>query len=154
MEAVDKNSDVMEVERSTNTTSSMLLERAVSSSESGDGQWSAKSIVFSILLFVAAGFAEIGGGWLVWQTVRKGKPVFWAVFGSAILVLYGFIPTFQPSEIVNSFGRVYAVYGGFFIVLAALWGWALDGDRPDLGDIVGGLIALAGVLLMLFWPRN
>jgi small multidrug resistance family-3 protein len=53
----------------------------------------------------------------------------------------------------NSFGRVYAVYGGFFIVLSFLFGWWLDGDRPDLGDVVGGAIALVGVLVVLFWPR-
>jgi chromate transport protein ChrA len=43
------------------------------------------------------------------------------------------------------------VYGGFFIVLSFLAGWSLDGDRPDLGDVVGGSIALGGVLLILFW---
>jgi small multidrug resistance family-3 protein len=73
--------------------------------------------------------------------------------GSLILILYGFLPTFQPSATVDSFGRLYAVYGGFFIVLSFLAGWYLDGDRPDRGDIVGGGIALVGVLVVLFWPR-
>jgi small multidrug resistance family-3 protein len=41
-----------------------------------------------------------------------------ALLGAAILVLYGIIPTFQPA----SFGRVYAAYGGIFIVLSILWG--------------------------------
>ncbi len=47
-----------------------------------------------------------------------------------MLVGYGFAPTLQPPD---SFGRIYAVYGGFFIVLSYLWGWAVDKDRPDLG---------------------
>ena len=34
---------------------------------------------------------------------------------------------------VSEFGRLYAVYGGVFIILSYLWGWGLDGDRPDKG---------------------
>jgi len=45
---------------------------------------------------------------------------------------------------MDSSGRIYAVYGGFFIVMSFLLGWALDGDQPDLGDVVGGVIAMAG----------
>jgi len=120
------------------------------SDESSSFQWTVATIVQAIALFVAAGFAEIGGGWLVWKSVRDDKPWWWALLGSFILVLYGFLPPLQPTD---SFGRIYAVYGGFFIVLSFLMGWWLDGDRPDKGDIVGGLIALGGVLLILFWPR-
>ena len=32
---------------------------------------------------------------------------------------YGFIPCLQP---MSDFGRIYAVYGGFFIVLSFVWG--------------------------------
>jgi drug/metabolite transporter superfamily protein YnfA len=48
---------------------------------------------------------------------------------------------------------VYAVYGGFFIMLSYLWGWAVDGVRPDTGDWVGGGIAVGGALAAFFWPR-
>jgi small multidrug resistance family-3 protein len=48
---------------------------------------------------------------------------------------------------------VYAVYGGFFIVLSLLWGWKVDGDRPDAADVVGAAIALVGVSVMMYWPR-
>jgi small multidrug resistance family-3 protein len=113
-------------------------------------QWTAVTIVQAIALFLVAGVAEIGGGWLVWKSIRDDKPWWWAFIGSIVLVVYGFLPTLQPTD---EFGRIYAVYGGFFIVLSFLAGWALDGDRPDRGDIVGGCIALVGVLLILFWPR-
>ena len=78
------------------------------------------------------------------------KPWWYALLGSALLVTYGFLPTLQPTD---SFGRIYAVYGGFFIVMSFLIGWALDGDRPDLGDVCGGIISLAGVMVIMFWPR-
>jgi small multidrug resistance family-3 protein len=117
--------------------------------------WTASSIVLAIFLFCLAGLAEIIGGWMVWRAVRGNdnskKPWWYAVVGSFILILYGFIPTLQPTD---SFGRIYAVYGGFFIVLSFLIGWWLDGDKPDRGDLIGGAIALVGVLLILFWPRD
>ena len=43
------------------------------------------SIPVSLSLFVLAGLCEIGGGYLVWLSVREGKPFGYAVAGSAIL---------------------------------------------------------------------
>jgi hypothetical protein len=41
---------------------------------------------------------------------------------------------------------VYAVYGGFFIVLSLVWGWRFDGNvPPDRFDVFGAVIGLAGV---------
>jgi len=85
------------------------------------------------------------------STTPQKKPWWYAILGSILLVTYGFLPCLQPTD---SFGRIYAIYGGFFIVLSFLFGWALDGDKPDLGDVVGGSIALVGVFLVMFWPRG
>ena len=85
--------------------------------------WTAASVAYAVCLFVAAGIAEIGGGWLIWQHIRGDKPWWWSLLGSAILVLYGFIPTFQK---LDEFGRLYAVYGGFFIGLSFLWSKLFD----------------------------
>jgi small multidrug resistance family-3 protein len=71
--------------------------------------------------------------------------------GGAVLVLYGVIPTFQPT---SNFGRVYAASGGAFIVMSFLFGWVLDGNRPDIGDFVGGIVCLVGAALIYFWPRT
>ncbi|CAL5221999.1 g4287 [Coccomyxa viridis] len=106
----------------------------------------------SIALAVeATNTPKIGGGWLIFQTVRVQQPFWWAILGGLILVVYGFIPTFQP---ISNFGRVFAVYGGFFIVLSYAWGWLLSGERPDKGDYIGAGIALCGVLVAWFWPRK
>jgi len=114
-------------------------------------EWSFANVVKVTLLFFLAGLCEIGGGWLVWQAVRCDKPAGYAIMGSIILIVYGFIPTLQPLE---SFGRLYAVYGGLFIGLAYLWGAIVDKDIPDKGDIIGSVIAFVGVCISLFWPRG
>ena len=114
-------------------------------------EWTPLVVSKVALLFLVAGLAEIGGGWLVWQAVREGKPWWWAAMGSVVLVAYGFIPTLQP---LSDFGRLYAVYGGIFIGLSYGWGAMVDGMRLDKGDVLGSVLALAGICVALFWPRN
>ncbi|KAK9903511.1 hypothetical protein WJX75_007748 [Coccomyxa subellipsoidea] len=124
--------------------------QTVSGTADAGFHWTPAKVVLAIFLFLAAGLCEIGGGWLVWQAVREGKPFYWAILGGLVLVGYGFIPTAQPT---SNFGRLYAVYGGFFIVLSYAWGWVFDKEMPDAGDYVGAAIALAGVVVAFFYPR-
>ena len=107
------------------------------------------AVVRSIALFAMAGLAEIGGGYLVWRSIRNGAGFWAAVAGAVLLVAYGVIPTFQPS----AFGRTYAAYGGVFVVLSLLWGWIVDRVRPDAPDIIGALVCLVGVAIIMYWPR-
>lgn len=106
-------------------------------------------IAKSVVLFLLAGLCEIGGGYLVWQWWRKGAPWWFGAGGTALLFLYGIVPTYQPAH----FGRVYAAYGGWFVVLSLLWGWGVDRIRPDRFDVIGGLVCLAGVFIIMYWPR-
>jgi small multidrug resistance family-3 protein len=104
----------------------------------------------SFLYFLLAGLCEIGGGYLVWLWLREHKRVWYAAGGALALVLYGIIPTFQPAN----FGRVYAAYGGVFVVLSILWGWQVDHIPPDKFDLIGGFVALIGVAVIMYWPRS
>ena len=107
-------------------------------------------IARSLALFILAGLCEIGGGYLMWLWLREGKPLWLGLLGALILALYGVVATWQTAN----FGRVYAVYGGVFIVMALFWGWRVDGIRPDRYDFIGASIALFGVLVMMYWPRT
>ncbi|MDP3723880.1 MAG: YnfA family protein [Candidatus Omnitrophota bacterium] len=110
----------------------------------------AQRIAVSLALFILAGLCEIGGGYLMWQWLREHRSLLLGLVGAGVLVLYGVIPTYQAAH----FGRVYAAYGGVFVVLSTLWGWGIDRRMPDLWDWVGAGLCLAGVACIMWMPRG
>ncbi len=108
-------------------------------------------VVRSLGLFVLAAVAEIGGAYLVWQGLRGGRGWAWVLLGALGLAGYGVIATLQPEA---SFGRVFAAYGGVFIVGSILWGMAFEGFRPDRWDVLGAAVCLVGMATIMFAPRS
>lgn len=111
---------------------------------------SRNTILISITFFILAGLSEIGGGYLVWLWLRESLSWILGVLGGFVLFVYGIIPTFQP----HHFHRIYSAYGGIFIVMALLWGWIVQGLRPDTFDILGAIISLIGVMIIFYMPRK
>lgn len=108
-------------------------------------------LIRSLVLFVAAAVAEIGGAWLVWQGLREHRGWMWVLAGILSLAAYGFVATFQPDA---HFGRILAAYGGVFVVGSLAWGMALDGFEPDRFDFIGASICLVGVAFIMYAPRT
>ena len=108
------------------------------------------AIIKSLSIFLLAGVCEIGGGYLVWLWLKEGKPMWYGILGGFILALYGVVATFQTSN----FARVYATYGGVFIVLSLLWAYKIDNYYPDKYDLIGAAIALLGVCVIYYAPRQ
>ena len=107
-------------------------------------------IPITLALFFIAAMAEIGGGYLIWLWRKEKKTVALAALGAVILFVYGIIPTLQPAE----FGRVYAAYGGIFIVSAVIWGRVIDKKKPDKYEIIGSIVAIVGALVIFYAPRG
>jgi small multidrug resistance family-3 protein len=105
--------------------------------------------IFSVTLFFVAAIMEIGGGYLVWLWIREKKPIALALLGGIILFVYGIIPTLQPAH----FGRVYAAYGGIFVLSSILWGMIVDKKKPDRYEIIGSLVAVFGAIIIFYAPR-
>ena len=105
----------------------------------------------SLVLFVVAALAEIGGAYLVWQAVRERRGWVLALLGGLTLFLYGFVATLQPDP---HFGRILAAYGGVFVVGSLAWGVVFDGFRPDRFDLVGAAFCLLGVGIIMYAPRH
>src|SRR3989338_67777 len=109
-----------------------------------------KKILTTFFFFFLAGLLEIGGGYLVWLWLRESYSWMIGILGGFVLFLYGIVPTFQPSH----FHRIYAAYGGVFIVMALFWAWIFDGVRPDLFDWIGSFIAIIGVGIIFFFHEK
>jgi small multidrug resistance family-3 protein len=109
-----------------------------------------KKLLFTLFFFFLAGLCEIGGGYSVWLWLREDMSWVLGVIGGFVLFLYGIIPTFQPTY----FHRIYATYGGVFIVMALLWGLIFEYVVPDLFDIVGAIVATVGITIIFYAPRR
>lgn len=108
-------------------------------------------LVRSVVLFVLAAVAEIGGAWLVWQGVRENRGLLWIGAGFVALGVYGLVATLQPDA---NFGRILAAYGGVFVAGSLLWGMLVDGFQPDRWDVIGATVCLVGVAVIMYAPRE
>ena len=71
--------------------------------------------------------------------------------GLASLAVFAFLLTRIDAAFA---GRAYAAYGGVYIATSLVWLWAVEGVRPDLWDVTGAAVALAGAGAILFGPRT
>jgi small multidrug resistance family-3 protein len=99
-------------------------------------------------LFVVTALAEIIGCFLPYLWLKKqGSP--WLLLpAAASLALFAWLLTLHPA----ASGRVYAAYGGVYVVVALLWLRYVDGVSLQTSDWLGAGIALAGMaVIVLGW---
>ncbi len=108
-------------------------------------------MMYPIAIFILAGLCEIGGGYLIWLWLRDAQSPLLGMLGGILLITYGVIATFQ---VFPTFSRVYAAYGGVFIVMSIIWGYVFDKQMPDKYDVIGGIVCIIGVLIMLLPDRG
>jgi small multidrug resistance family-3 protein len=104
----------------------------------------------TIILFLVTAVLEIVGCYLPYLWLAQGKSPWLLVPAGLSLALFAWLLTLHPTAA----GRVYAAYGGVYIFVAILWLWGVDGIRPTAWDLAGGSIALAGMAIIMFAPRN
>jgi small multidrug resistance family-3 protein len=104
----------------------------------------------TIGLFLITAVAEIAGCYLPYLWLRENKSV-WLLLPAALsLALFAWLLSLHPTAA----GRVYAAYGGVYIFVAVFWLWVVDGIKPTVWDITGSLVALFGMGIIMFAPRN
>ncbi|MEY4729399.1 MAG: hypothetical protein RL020_557 [Pseudomonadota bacterium] len=104
----------------------------------------------TISLFILTALAEIIGCYLPYLWLSRGYSVWLLLPAFLSLVLFVWLLTLHPFAA----GRVYAAYGGVYVVVALGWLWAVDGVRLTSWDMVGSLLALAGMAVIMFAPRQ
>jgi small multidrug resistance family-3 protein len=107
--------------------------------------------MIALIYYIVTAVAEIGGCYAFWAWLRLGKSVYWVIPGTISLVMFSILLT----RIEGLFaGRVYAAYGGVYIVACLLWLWFVEGQQPDKSDTIGSIICIVGVLVILFGQRQ
>ncbi|WP_300409866.1 YnfA family protein [uncultured Alcanivorax sp.] len=101
-------------------------------------------------LFLITAVAEIVGCYLPYLWLREGKSAWLLAPAALSLAAFAWLLSLHPTAA----GRVYAAYGGVYIFVAILWLWGVDGIRPTGWDIVGSLVALTGMAIIMFAPRQ
>jgi len=81
--------------------------------------------------------------------IREKKTIALALLGAITQFIYGILPTLQPAH----FGRVYAAYGGIFIISSIVWGRIVDKRKPDRYEVIGSVVAVVGALVIFYGPR-
>jgi small multidrug resistance family-3 protein len=106
--------------------------------------------MIGLIYYIVAAVAEIGGCYAFWAWLRLGKSVYWIIPGTISLVIFSIL----LARVEGLFaGRVYAAYGGVYIVASLLWLWLVEGQRPDKSDAIGSIICIVGALVILFGQR-
>ncbi|TRW97148.1 YnfA family protein [Candidatus Methylobacter oryzae] len=104
----------------------------------------------TIALFLVTAVAEIVGCYLPYLWLNQGKSPWLLIPAGLSLIIFAWLLSFHPTAA----GRVYAAYGGVYIFVAILWLWTVDGIRPTTWDIVGSLVAVSGMVIIMFAPKN
>ena len=101
-------------------------------------------------LFLLTALMEILGCYLPYLWLREGKSVWLLVPGALCLAAFAWLLSLHPTAA----GRVYAAYGGVYICMAIFWLWAVEGLRPSFWDLLGSGVALVGMAIIMFAPRQ
>jgi len=100
-------------------------------------------------LFFLTAVAEIVGCYLPYLWLKEGKSVWLLVPAAISLALFAWLLSLHPTAA----GRVYAAYGGVYVMVAIFWLWGVDGVRPTTWDIVGSLVAVTGMAIIMVGAR-
>lgn len=107
-------------------------------------------LVKTTLLFFLTALAEIFGCFLPWLWLKKGASVWLLLPAAASLALFVWLLTLHPA----ASGRVYAAYGGVYVLTALLWLRVVDGVKLSAWDWTGALIAFSGMLIIVMgWGK-
>ncbi|WP_295464342.1 YnfA family protein [uncultured Pseudomonas sp.] len=106
--------------------------------------------MLNYLWFLLAALFEIAGCYAFWLWLRLDRSPWWIAPGLASLVLFALLLTRIEAAYA---GRAYAAYGGIYVVASLGWLALVERTRPTWTDLAGGLLCVAGALVILLVPR-
>jgi small multidrug resistance family-3 protein len=101
-------------------------------------------------LFIITAIAEILGCYLPYLWLRRGKSALLLLPAAASLALFAWLLTLHPTGA----GRTFAAYGGIYVMVALLWLWFVEGQRPTRWDVIGAAVAVAGMIIIVLGAKS
>nr|WP_314262933.1 YnfA family protein [uncultured Moellerella sp.] len=92
-------------------------------------------------LFILTALMEIAGCYFPYLWLKKGGSIWLLLPAILCLALFVWLLSLHP----EASGRIYATYGGIYIVIALIWLRFVDGVVLASTDWLGALIVLVGV---------
>ncbi|MDO9179245.1 MAG: YnfA family protein [Agitococcus sp.] len=101
-------------------------------------------------LFFVTALTEILGCYLPWLWLRQQGSMWLLVPATLSLMAFVWLLTLHPA----ASGRVYAAYGGVYVVTALAWLYWVDGVKLSVWDMVGAGLALLGMaIITMGWGK-
>ena len=100
-------------------------------------------------LFFVTAIAEILGCYFPYLILNQGKSHWLWVPTALSLAVFVWLLTLHPA----ASGRIYAAYGGIFLVTSIAWLAVVERIRPLSSDWIGLGLCVAGATIILLGPR-
>jgi len=101
-------------------------------------------MIKTTVLFFATAIAEIVGCFLPYLWLRQEKSIWLLIPAAASLALFVWLLTLHPA----ASGRVYAAYGGVYVVTALIWLRVVEGVTLTAFDWIGAAISILGMAII------
>ncbi|MBX7059887.1 MAG: YnfA family protein [Leptospirales bacterium] len=98
----------------------------------------------TLLLFLFSAAAEILGCYFLYLWLRKAASPWMLPCAALALFVFAWSLSLHPAPA----GRVYAAYGGVYVVLSLIWFWMVDGAKIRATDLIGVVTVFAGILIL------
>ncbi len=108
-------------------------------------------MIYNMSLFFTGAFFEILGCYSFWLYFREDKNATWLGIGLLSLIAFAYVLT--KIDLTHA-GRVYAIYGGIYIFSSLFWLFFVEKQMLNKWDIIGSLIALAGVMVIYIGNKS
>lgn len=100
--------------------------------------------------YILAAVGEIAGCYAFYAWLRLGRSPLWIVPG--LLSLAAFALALTRVEAAAA-GRIFAAYGGVYILASLAWMALVEGQSTDRFDLAGAALCLTGSAVILLAPR-
>lgn len=102
----------------------------------------------TIGLFVLTAIAEIVGCYLPYLILNQQKSAWLWLPTVVSLGIFVYLLSLHPA----ASGRIYAAYGGIYVICALIWLATVDRLMPSAWDLAGGALVVIGALVIILQP--